>query len=255
MRLIHHPMANRRQQAAAGCNIAEQQAVIRDQDVRSVRAFARAMHEALLVVERAFPAKTVIARGRYQVTGYRSVIDFERVDIVVYRLFNKRQQTCNRRSLGNLFSGNVAQRCACSNKIRNAAQTQVMCETFQRCVRKRAFTLLDQCTRKGWQFFIHQLIEQGIRFRCHADTDVIHLSHQSCRNKISHRLPDARTCLHDKIVRVGKCSTHAFSHCNLLFALFVVLIKASHQTIRHKGVLHIFSFWRRKRTLRVHFDR
>ena len=196
------------------------------------------MHEAETVVERALPTQTIVARGRHQIPRYSTVVDLQRVHVVIARLLDEGKQAGDRRRLRHFLSSDLAHARAGGGKVGHAAQAQVVREPFERRVRQRTAALVLQCLGKQRKLLVHQLVQQRVRFRGDADRDVIALRHERCRDQVRHGLPDARSRLYDQILRRTERRTHAFGHGGLLRALFVAVIQTSHKPVGRERRSH-----------------
>ena len=83
MGLIDRPVANRRQQAAISGHVAEQQAMIGNQDIRSFGTLARPVDEAQVAEERTLAAQAFLAARRDHLSRQQAIVKLQSVDIVV----------------------------------------------------------------------------------------------------------------------------------------------------------------------------
>ena len=81
-------MAGRRKQAAPCLQIAEEERVVRDDDIGRLGSPACTVHETKLAKERAFPLEALAALGGEEVARERTVIDLERVEVVKLALLD-----------------------------------------------------------------------------------------------------------------------------------------------------------------------
>ena len=79
----------------------------------------------------AFPPEAFSARCRDHPSGKQSIVDFQAIDIVIFRLLDKRQQSSHRGGLRQLLTLDLNHLRAIFNNIRNASQTRIVSEPFQ----------------------------------------------------------------------------------------------------------------------------
>ena len=226
MGLIYRPIANRRQQTAIGGHIAEQQAMIGNQNVRRFSALARPMNEAQVAEERAFATQAFLAARRDDLSRQQSIIELQTIDVVVFGLLDKRKQRRHCRSLRQLLTLNLFHCSAIIDHVANLAKARIVSKALQRRTGQRLGIGVGcaQRLRKRGNLLEHQLIKQGVRLGCHADGDAVPLCDQRQRNQICHRFTDAGSSLNHKILTRSECITHRSAHIPLLGARLVILI-------------------------------
>ena len=92
MRLIDDPVLNRRKQVTIRFEVAEQQAVVRNDDVGILGQAPRTVNEAHRSIVRALATQAIEARRGYGPTGQSAVVELERIDIVELRLLDEGEQ-------------------------------------------------------------------------------------------------------------------------------------------------------------------
>ncbi len=103
MGLIHHPIANGRQQASLSSHVAEEQALVRDHDVRRFRQLASTEHEARLSIERTLPPQALVTGGGYGAPRQRTEIDLQGIHVIAAGLLDEGEHPCDGRRLGLLL--------------------------------------------------------------------------------------------------------------------------------------------------------
>ena len=238
MGLIDRPVANRRQQTTVGSHVAKQQAMIGNQDIRSFGTLARPMDEAQVTEERALAAQTFLAARRDHLSRQQTIIKLQAVDIVIFRLLDKRKQRRHSRGLRQLFALNLLHRSAVIHHAANLAKTRIVGEALQRRTRQRLCVGIGcaQRLRKSGNLFEYQLIKQSIRFGCHTDGNAVPLRGKRQRNQIRHGFTDAGSSFNHKIVPRSECITYRSAHISLLGARLIILVQVAHKTLLAEGL-------------------
>ena len=238
MGLIDSPVANRRQQTAVGSHVAEQQAMIGNQDVGSFGTLARPVDEAQVTEERALAAQAFLAARRDHLSRQQAIVKLQTVDIVVFRLLDKRKQRRHRRGLRQLFALNLLHCSAIIHHAANLTKARIVGKSLQRRTRQRLCIGIGcaQRLRKRGNLFEHQLIEQSVRFGCHANGDAVSLRGKRQRNQIRHGFTDAGSGFNHKIIPRSERITYRSAHISLLGARLVILIQVAHKTFLAEGL-------------------
>ena len=230
MGLVDHPVADGRQQASIGGQVAEQQAVVRHHHVGFFRAPTRAMHEARRPEVRALAAQAVMACRGDGTAGQHAVVDLKAVHVVVFRLLDERKQGCQGGSLGVFLARHFAHAGAFGHQAVDAAQAGVVREALQRGIRQSAERL-----RRARQLVVDQLVQQGVRLGRHAHGDVVGARDQGGRHQVGHGLAHARARFHHEVLGGGEGGTHGLGHDGLLHAWLEVRVQAPTRPVSSKA--------------------
>ena len=232
--LIHHPIADGREQASVGGKIAEQEAMVGNDDIGGLGLAARTVDEAGRAEERAFATQAIVARGGDHPARQRAVVDLQAVDVVVSRLLNEGKQGGKGRSLRFLLLPHGAHAGAFHNEALHLVQTGIMGEPLESSIGEVGTELL----RKSGKLMIDQLVEESVRLSSYADINTVISGNDGRRQKIGHGFAHACSCLHHKIARSGKRIAHCLGHSHLLAALLVLFVQGTYYALSGERLGH-----------------
>ena len=89
MSLIDDPERSLRQKAAIGGRVAEEQGVIRHDDMGALGLLARSMNEAVGSIEGAFAPEAIPGFRRDRISRKHAVVDLQAVYVIVFGLFDE----------------------------------------------------------------------------------------------------------------------------------------------------------------------
>ena len=232
--LIHHPIADGREQASVGGKIAEQEAMVGNDDIGGLGLAARTVDEAGRAAERAFATQAIVARGGDHPARQRAIVDLQAVDVVVSRLLNEGKQGGKGRSLRFLLLPHGAHAGAFHNEALHLVQTGIVGEPLESSIGEVGTELL----RKSGKLMIDQLVEESVRLSSYADINTVISGNDGRRQKIGHGFAHACSCLHHKIARSGKRIAHCLGHSHLLAALLVLFVQGTYYALSGERLGH-----------------
>ena len=249
MGLVDDPIADRREQASLGRNIAEEHGLVGHYDIRALRPLAGAMDEALAPEERALPAQTVMAARADLVSRQGTVIDLQPVDIVIVALLDEGKQARQCRSLAHFHIVHHAHLRPLVHKALDVAQAGVVGKALQ-AAETQALVLL----REQGKLVIHQLVEQGIGLRGHADGDLVAHGEHHRGNQVGHRFANPGTSLDRKVHRRLEGRGDFARHLALRFARFEIVVDGTHHPVGCESCGNLFRTGKIERFHRVGGD-
>ena len=237
VRLIYHPMPDRRQDLSVCGDVSKEQRVVRDHHVRAGSTAARAMHQASFRIERAKPPGALSRAAREVGTVYAAPANTKPVQVSRGRLTRERVDDRDRRErIGRVLIGfDLLGAC----QTFQAAETRVVVVPLECAERKATGKLAGE----SGQLLVHELVGQVVRFGGNAHRYLVTARSLRHRNQVRHGLTDTRARF-DHAVRGGRQGiAHRYGHGHLLLARLVARIHPAHQATGGKILLHLGSAW------------
>ena len=226
--------------------VPKQKAMIRYHDIAMLCAGTSSVNKARFPEEGAFPAQTLRAGRSDAIARQGSKVELETVDIVIISLFNEGKERCKCWCLVDHLVVHQVLLWPLSIGALDLAQTGVMRESFERRVR------YAKCLLQQGQLFVHQLIEQGVRFRRNARGHVVRFRKQGKRQKICHGFPYSSACFDRGILSLAESLLDRERHEFLRLAWFIVFIQLANDAIRVER-LRDFLVWNKNERTRFFF--
>ena len=192
------------------------------------------MHIALLAEIGAFAAQAVVACRSDLVTGQGAIVDFKRIDIVVFGLLDEREQSGEGRRLRDEAVLHLAHAGPRFKHALDRPEAGIVRKTLQAAKRYAVARF-----RKKRELMVDQLVEKGVRFRRDAHGNVVFPGGDHRRDQIGHRLADARPRFDCQVDRISEGVVYRFGHLYLLVARLETVVHAPDDARGRKSLAHL----------------
>ena len=235
VRLVDDPMADGREDAAVGVDVAQQERVVGHHHVSRRCAAARAMHEAGMRVERAALLLALVRRAREQGARNGAPADAERVEVALGRLAREGQRDGERvehvrrdRVVAAPVGGDEPDRQVLGAGALDAREARVVIVALEREERDAAG---DDPVERG-ELMGDELVGECVGLGGDAHRQVVALGEEDLGQQVGDRLAHARARL-ERTVRRGRDGVaHLARHGELLGPALVGLVHPAHAAVQ-----------------------